>query len=99
MPRKDFERRFFGLRPLQPLEIQRNRQRFLWKCLEKTSGDLEKLGKKVLEGRLCSAAFAPLPQRRGAGLEVAHDDLSGARHRTGARTGRISTAIASLNRL
>ena len=56
MPRKDFERRFFGLRPLQPLEIQQNRQRFLWKCLEKTSGDLEKLGKKAWR-----VAFVPPP--------------------------------------
>jgi hypothetical protein len=58
MPRKDLERSFFGLRLSQPLEIPQDRQSFLWKCLEKTSADLEKLGRKGLEGRLCSAASA-----------------------------------------
>ena len=50
---------FSVLRPLQPLEIPQNRQSFLWKCLEKTSARFGKAWKKGLEGRLCSAAFAP----------------------------------------
>jgi hypothetical protein len=33
------------LEPLQPPEIPQNHQRFLWKCLEKTSGYLEMCGK------------------------------------------------------
>jgi hypothetical protein len=40
-------------------EIPQNRQSFLWKSLQKTSGDLEKLGEKDLEARLYSAVFAP----------------------------------------
>jgi hypothetical protein len=32
---------------LQPLEISQNRQSFLWKSLEETSGNSEKLGKKL----------------------------------------------------
>ena len=36
-----------GLEALQPLEIPQNRQSFLWKSLEKTDGDLEKLGEKA----------------------------------------------------
>jgi hypothetical protein len=63
--RKDLEKRFFGLRPSQPLEIPQNRQSFLWKCLEKTSGDLEKLGKKLggspLFRHLCPSRNAAAP--------------------------------------
>ena len=62
---KRFGKGFFGLRPLQPLEIPQNRQRFLWKCLEKTSGDLEKLEKRLggspLFRRLCPSRNAATP--------------------------------------
>jgi hypothetical protein len=44
MPQKKFGKGFFGSRPLQPPEITQNRQSFLWKSLEKTGGNLEKLG-------------------------------------------------------
>src|ERR1700677_2505401 len=37
----------FGLDLLQPVEIPQNRQSILWKSLEKTSGNLEKLGEKL----------------------------------------------------
>jgi hypothetical protein len=43
---------------LQPVEIPQNRQSFLWKSLQKTSGDLEKLGER-LEARLYSDVIAP----------------------------------------
>jgi hypothetical protein len=48
------ETRTFHLDALQPLENPQNRLSFLWKCLEKTSGYLERLG-KTLEVCLCSA--------------------------------------------
>jgi hypothetical protein len=35
------------LEALQPLEIPQNRQRIVWKSLDKTSGNLEKLGEKL----------------------------------------------------
>jgi hypothetical protein len=41
---KNLETIIFHLQPLQLLEIPQNHQSFLWKCLEKTSGYLEKLG-------------------------------------------------------
>jgi len=37
----------FGLDLLQPVEISQNRQSFLWKCLDKTSGNLEMLAKSL----------------------------------------------------
>ena len=37
----------FHLELLQTLEIPQNRQSFLWKCLEKTSANLEKFGNKL----------------------------------------------------
>jgi hypothetical protein len=40
----------FGLEVLQPLETPQNRQRILWKSLEKTSVNLEKLGEKLGSG-------------------------------------------------
>src|ERR1700691_3118251 len=47
----------YGFGGLQPVEIPQNRQSFLWKSLQKTSGDLEKLGEKAegapLFRRLC----------------------------------------------
>jgi hypothetical protein len=39
----------FGLDLLQPVEIPQNRQRFLWKYLEKKGLDLEILGKSLEE--------------------------------------------------
>jgi hypothetical protein len=75
MPRKDLERGFFGLRLSQPLEIPQDRQNFLWKCLEKTSR-FGKAWKKRLAGSPLFRRLCRLPQRRGAGLEVAHDALS-----------------------
>ena len=36
-----------GLEALQPIEIPQNGQSFLWKCLEKNSRDLEKLGEML----------------------------------------------------
>src|SRR5271163_2195580 len=45
-PRKIWREGSLGLEALQPLEIPQNGQSFLWKCLEKTSLDLEKLAKK-----------------------------------------------------
>jgi hypothetical protein len=51
------ETSFMGFGGLQPVEIPQNRQSFLWKSLQKTSGDLEKLGEKAegapLFRRLC----------------------------------------------
>jgi len=62
---KSLERGFFGLASAQLFEIPQNHQRILWKSLEKTSGDLEKLGKKA-----CSIAArtsgAASPIRRAA---------------------------------
>jgi hypothetical protein len=37
----------FGFEPLQPLEIPQNRQRFIWKSLEKNGSVLEKLAEKL----------------------------------------------------
>jgi hypothetical protein len=42
---------FFGFYPSQPFEIPRNRQRNLWKSLEKTARDLEMFGKSLEVGR------------------------------------------------
>jgi hypothetical protein len=49
---------FFDSRSLQPREITQNRQSVLWKSLEKTGGNLEKLGEKAWT-RLYFAIFAP----------------------------------------
>jgi hypothetical protein len=45
-PRKIWRGGSLGLEALQPLEIPQNGPSLLWKCLEKTSLDLEKLAKK-----------------------------------------------------
>src|ERR1700679_3701755 len=47
--RKSLESDTFGLDLLQVLEIPQNRQRFLWKCLEKTTIDLEILAESLEE--------------------------------------------------
>ena len=44
---KYLETNTLHLEALQRLEIPQNRQSFLWKCLERTSGNLEKLGNKL----------------------------------------------------
>ena len=49
------------LEALQPLEIPQNHQSFLWKCLEKTSGNLEKLGTR-LGGPPLFRHYGPLAQ-------------------------------------
>jgi hypothetical protein len=43
---KNLERGFFGFYLSQPFEIPQNRQRNLWKSLEKTARNLEMFGKK-----------------------------------------------------
>jgi hypothetical protein len=45
--RKNLEKPKSTPRPLQPLEIPQNRQRNLWKNLEKKGLDLEMLGEKA----------------------------------------------------
>src|SRR5271163_3269868 len=44
---KNLEPKLLGLEALQPLEIPQNRQRIVWKSLERNSSDLEMLGKKL----------------------------------------------------
>src|SRR5271168_1126797 len=44
---KNLEPELLGLEALQPLEIPQNRQRIVWKSLERNSSDLERLGKKL----------------------------------------------------
>jgi hypothetical protein len=46
-PPQKFGERTSTPRPLQPLEIPQNRQRNLWKNLEKKGLDLEMLGEKA----------------------------------------------------
>jgi hypothetical protein len=48
---KNLENDTLDLHLLQALEIPQNRQSFLWKCLEKTSGNLEKLAKSLEAAR------------------------------------------------
>jgi hypothetical protein len=95
---KRFGKGFFGLRPLQPPEIPQNRQRFLWKCLEKQAEIWKSLEKKAWRVAFVPPPLPPPATPRRRSRSGARRPL-GARHRTGARTGRISTAIASLNRL
>src|SRR5277367_1228796 len=72
---KKFGKGFFGSRPLQPPEIAQNRQSFLWKSLEKTGGNLEKLGEKAC-ARLYFTIFAPARQCRGLHRGLARDTLA-----------------------
>ena len=58
-----------GLEALQPLGIPQNRQSFLWKSLEKTDGNLEKLGEKAWRPPLFRR-FRPLRRRRRAGRKL-----------------------------
>jgi hypothetical protein len=44
---KNLEPQTVGLEALQPFEIPQNRQRIVWKSLERNSSDLEMLGKKL----------------------------------------------------
>ncbi len=44
---KNLEPQTVGLEVLQPFEIPQNRQRIVWKSLERNSSDLEMLGKKL----------------------------------------------------
>jgi hypothetical protein len=61
----------FSFGGLQPVEIPQNRQSFLWKSLQKTSGDLEKLGERFggapLFRRLCSSRDAAAAISRPGG--------------------------------
>jgi hypothetical protein len=55
---------------LQPFEIAQNRQRILWKSLEKTGGYLEMFGKKLggfqAQRRAAARSFAMLGAQRGS---------------------------------
>jgi hypothetical protein len=53
------ETSFMEFGGLQPVETPQNRQSFLWKSLQKTSGDLEKLAEKA--GRRASIPPSLLP--------------------------------------
>src|ERR1700722_7451288 len=68
LSRKSLEKRKMGLGVLQVIEIPQNRQRNLWKSLEKKGLDLEKLGKKLggREAALSGARSATPPARRSA---------------------------------
>src|SRR5271163_121541 len=59
---KSLETDSLGLEALQALEIPQNRQRNLWKSLEKNSLDLERLGQK-LGGRWTARGAASVLQR------------------------------------
>jgi hypothetical protein len=67
---KNLERGFSGLHLLQAFEIAQNRQRILWKSLEKTGGYLEMFGKKLggfqAQRRAAARSFAMLGAQRGS---------------------------------
>jgi hypothetical protein len=84
-----------GLEALQPVQIPQNGQRNFWKSLDKNSLDLERLGKKIGDGRrslaaaqavdrqltsvAASAGTAPAA-RRGGGSAIKLGGLLGAHY-------------------
>src|SRR5271163_4032253 len=91
---KNLEPKLLDLEALQPLEIPQNRQRIVWKSLERNSSDLEMFGKKAwgLHGR---DAPSQEPRRGHAPRRAAHRCRAFARRPASSAVSKFTTSAYS----